>query len=932
MLTSVKDLMETVKSIGINRNLGRKFEALGRLFDGQDHFNYINDMEGLVADYVDVLMRRCLNIPTPREIREVKFSDLGNEDDTYYVTEFASSIRTHLLEYCDEYMSYDDERPLHVTHSCDWLTRAILESILLMAGSEVRLSLPSRCESKRALARCLRQYTDTQRIGFKLRFTVFFPPDELTKYKGEITVNAPYIDMPNAASEIQAIAFKSGKSKNTRISLSFDMEGKKTIPCDYKFMPKDEGREIYGRILRIQWLVQDAPSQIKMKLMLQDGRLEFVNRRDALSKLVELYNQTYTKKISSSNSGTEWTYPICANEYGSGKSTLGERFLHILNADSDKTKPYAVLPILKNAVYVPISFRNLTGPDKCDPQSFIQLLCDTLSTLIVDASYLDDLPRTSVLDFIEALMYRSDRALFIFLDEIDAPFHHVNEDFARIQEMQMSQFQQFITGVVSPLLKSSALVFVLLSGRAPFLDWIGATPNARPLIQGGGRVAAQRISLNMIRPDMIIKILEGTFCQSSGDASEITLDKFLNLTTAKSLEQYAKGLYELTAGHPRTLVEVLLARCKSINSGKVPAETRPQFENPDEGKLSDTVVAMIQRTAMRFSKSTKILIDECKKGESSILNMESIDGIKYLDLLPSLRIGYQALANGMAQLTIPRRIQLVLEVLLSPLIDFLLSVSRMKDCVPVNFSQAMEIVVAKSFMEWFPETDRNATGIQAMFGSTKLAQWSGLFCGRSIKTFPKVTSASSGSSETAPTIHPKNVSGTIGAFMEENEGGDCWLIPAQMSSSPDLIHVSVCNSEKRIVLVAVKNYSNSSKLSESGIAEEIKKAVPMVPKGCHAVLVIAATQYTQDIQKRFENGNSVFVLDKIPHKGIEEVIVLDLTTKEKRATFFHVTGNKEAANGLEMIVEKTMKRGSRPSAALESPPQSKRRRNRKAYN
>ena len=384
----------------------------------------------------------------------------------------------------------------------------------------------------------------------------------------------------------------------------------------------------------------------------------------------------------------------------------------------------------------------------------------------------------------------------------------------------------------------------------------------------------------------------------------MTLEKYLNLTSSgkRSIDKYSQRLYEITGGHPRTLVEVLTHRCDRIKLEHVPPEMRPFIESEHEHVLSDAVVSMIRKTALRFSTSASILLAECYKETSNILHSISVDGIRYKDLLPSLRIGYRNLGNGKTQLTIPQPVRVVLEGLLTPLFDFLVSVARAGKSLPINYSQAMEMVIAKGFMDWFSEEQdtRRLDIPRRIFGSTKLMQWEGFFCSKLIRAFSELDAE------------------RIDVFMETNQGANCWLVTSEMSNSPDLIHVSVYNSHRSIIMIAVKNYAASSKLSESGIIEEIHKASPMVPSGCEAVLVIAATQYTKDIQSRFKTGVPSFVLQNVEHDGIDQVIVLDLTSEVKRASLFRVTTHEEAAKGLELIVRKTRKSVDRISPALDS--------------
>jgi hypothetical protein len=131
-----------------------------------------------------------------------------------------------------------------------------------------------------------------------------------------------------------------------------------------------------------------------------------------------------------------------------------------------------------------------------------------------------------------------------------------------------------------------------------------------------------------------------------------------------------------------------------------------------------------------------------------------------------------------------------------------------------------------------------------------------------------------------------------------------WLLPAQKSESPDPVHVSRTPDGKRILCIAVKNYS-TSELSKADIEDEIKKGELMIPDGdvYESVLVVACTQYDKGLEKSFNGaGFQVYASENI--KKLNEVILLNLTSPERRRMFCGIENANEIA-GLEHLVKKT---------------------------
>jgi hypothetical protein len=263
--------------------------------------------------------------------------------------------------------------------------------------------------------------------------------------------------------------------------------------------------------------------------------------------------------------------------------------------------------------------------------------------------------------FMAELVNRSDRAIFLVIDEVAKPFIETSDRSETVQADQLRAFKNFARISISELLPIKGL-FLLLCGRAPFLDWVGTRPNDRTLVDLASPVKARRIVLNMIRPERIVEILDNTTFESK-IGGDMILSKFLNLVgrNKKLLDKYAEKLYQVCAGHPRTIAEILLKRCIQIEGSDVPPAERPEFVTENEDALSSSALELLKETALKFPKSTQRLLKQCGEKRADLKLTDRVGGYAYEHLLPPLRISVEEFDDGSIQLKVPDRIRLLLE-------------------------------------------------------------------------------------------------------------------------------------------------------------------------------------------------------------------------------------------------------------------------------
>ena len=289
---------------------------------------------------------------------------------------------------------------------------------------------------------------------------------------------------------------------------------------------------------------------IPRKAYLMNFRLAFVNRGLCVSQLLINHHLTKSRRDGQSKwntkrcagPGSDWKYPICLNDYGSGKSSFADNYLLILKDFPTLVAQYPILERysgiaseLQGAIYIRVDLDKVQpcvsgSSERCSVTaigSYIQeRIRDQISTLVYNAGILEQVEfRASLPDFIQHLFTFLDKPIFLVFDEVGAPFNDGSmwsNPSNGSKGVQKIRFNNFIEEIVQPLLMQPKL-FILLCGRAPFLDWVGANPEGK-IKSSGSRVRAERIVLNMIRPEYIVRILKETIVDK-----DVTVESFLGL-------------------------------------------------------------------------------------------------------------------------------------------------------------------------------------------------------------------------------------------------------------------------------------------------------------------------------------------------------------------------------------------------------------------
>ena len=654
-----------------------------------------------------------------------------------------------------------------------------------------------------------------------------------------------------------------------------------------------------------QMIVEWQEESRRERTYLRAAHLHVVDRERSALSLLMVHNETSSR--GGTTIGKMWEYAICANDFGCGKSAFAENYIRIISQlDKEVTASLEVFPLLSKAVtlHIVLSESAVSWEGGITGQ-ILDLLRYEIRKKASRFVEFSTSPRTLEF-FLRSLVARSSRPIFLVIDEVAAPFFHPDYISNKIQKVQTGRFRAFLRDVILPILQIEGL-FLLLCGKAPFLDWLGTRLNESPIIGAASAAKTRRIVLHMIRPDRIIRILEETLFKI-GEA-EFTLQDFLHLKgpseaeTTKLITEYASNLYHISGGHPRTMCEILLARCTEIEAKAVLPSERPFFVTHQEGILSSDACELLEQTVRKFPTEARFLLENCD-GQPKKLDISTCIGkITYEHLLPPLRIGLEELGEpNTIRLFIPNRVRLFLNSFLSPLTEYLTILETLPS-VPIDFPFAFELLLAKIFHHFFLSPRRPRDANSAFFSSPVFGSWENFSCDLSTKKFPKVTARSSKRDSRGYTISPGSARYVVEKSFNELPSNGLWLLPRAMSSSPDLLHISKSSSGKRILCVAAKNYSAGSSLGTRDVDEEVIKADRMIPDNTEsAVLFIACTSYDSNIEINFK-GSGFCVYPRKTTCKLTEIILLNLTSPFLRGKF---CGQEEAEGipGFEILIRK----------------------------
>jgi hypothetical protein len=622
-------------------------------------------------------------------------------------------------------------------------------------------------------------------------------------------------------------------------------------------------------------------------MSIERRKLYFVNRDNAVDQLQEVHQTNYYRAVN--RDGMEWVIPICDNFFGMGKSRLAQVYIERCQARTGTSLELKGAPEFREAINqaltVHIIFKAAELQDELMfEQTLLQKLRNVLIPLfkVAPVSLYKYFPSSDLL--LTALIAEAG-PLFVALDEIGSAFDISGKD--DIERLEL--FLSFCNKVLRSWLLVPGLFFLVL-GRGSFLNYVGHRPGAfkMPI---DSPFPFKRLSLQLLKSKSIIEVMKNTF------VGETTLFNYYQLSP-ENAEMVANRLYAQTTGNPRQLLEAFV-RCK----------TYKQLMEYEGSFVIDNYEAF-RAYVSNYKVEVDYLLSIAKAKTVIDLRQESTSqgrGTPLETIANNVLIAWEGTLEAAQLVASPTIIEFMAINYLS-FREFLKMINRLLEG-PVNFPEALEIMVMKRFQEMFAVPSSPKDVLPSFFDSTKFGQFENLVFCDIVLRMGKVTSSAStrGSRLQDLTV---NVEAWPSLLAEMDTFTSLCLKPLPLSASSDLIFAGDVSFGSNIMRftagIAVKNY----KTSEAGptlIEEECSKFNAMF-KGSKSddrlnVLIFCSTNYGSETIKQFGNQN-FFVPATEKYPFIDEVIVLDLSTTAKRAIFFGLAPGDVLNECIDRIIAK----------------------------
>ena len=638
-----------------------------------------------------------------------------------------------------------------------------------------------------------------------------------------------------------------------------------------------------------------------------NGLLHFVNRDDEMKSLLRVHFENYIRRKNVG--GPAISFPLMDNLYGTGKTTFARNYLAMVQRFASDTEVrfqseeerlkhlrgavdyrgnHGELLLnffkeLKDARYLHVQFYEGQLVANRDYQVFVMLnfaLKERQWGFQIPECHRND-PQNAVRSI--------PGPLFLTLDEIGRAF---KEPGSSVQE-QRNNFNSFVSRIVEPLIRTPG-VYVLLCGRAEFLDEVGMGPGV--LNQETSPGILKRINLNPIRSEYIEEILKKTMEGNRSLWQKVEQEWQLNPV------EVAQKLYDWTGGNPRFLLT-----CLSSEKG------------PNEMKLEQNMIKDVRRACSKFPGAIKKLWENNTRAISSKTTLDLSEVVACDDgkeatlefLATRIHAGY-GLKLQSTLLVITPLVEGVLRSYFLPLTDFLKSYES--GGLLIDKARVFEEAVVKLFQSALHNETSSFDSVFGKFWSHGESVLNGRPWSLNIKKRidGKQILAQSETSNCANTVSINTVAQEF-ARMLRDRTHDLYF-PAPFSASPDIILIPPLGDV--IVGIAVKCYAEPKKLGRRMIIEEAEKFAKILGfvrkisgkrEAISGVLLVCSTAaFTKDISFQDSNLSMRFPV-QFKHM---EVVVFDLSEPCKRREFFGLgvpghDGNAESVRiDNAMIVEK----------------------------
>ena len=692
---------------------------------------------------------------------------------------------------------------------------------------------------------------------------------------------------------------------------------------------------------RLRWLPEPEKTY-----SIKDQEMLFVNRDDAIEKLVNIHASTFTLGRKK-GAGTEFQIALIDNIVGTGKTTFAENYISKAGpvakecrakcADSlsrartviVRLKLYSMWQCVENSVRMDDAIRDQFVVTLNDMIQMDQLagttgfLCENLDSL------------SSLEQAIRRFIVETKTPLFLVFDEVGSACEN-NSPTTLID--QRNVFFDFCT-ILSSFLGIPNF-YVLLTGKADFLSLVANRTPCSPSVSGS-TVNITRIGLNLIRRDKIGKILDETFTDMP-EPGIVSTEKQFNSRTLSDLysiaektdprrQQAINAILAATNGHPRSMLH-MFDECKTFESLLT---SEPAGAVSNKKKFEDWAGQLLE-----YSEGVQILMDRVEDGQTVDLGgfvfPHLSKSITYAQLADMARLRYEG-TTGAAKLFASKLVKRQLAVFFLPLRSFLMQMDTSTD-LQYAHERNFELCVLRRFQEMFGGALNDISrfppgeGYPHLFGGTLFGSLQGFFLNRALNKIPKISDGGLKiftmlDQKTAdPKLWPQILQAMRSQSLPRN------FLPADLSASTDVFLVTKAKLEdvERTVTIglavkciqsplALDGEKNSvgrereifNRMFEPGdqvLANSIPNDRSPVPdsadlgKDLNVLIVCSSGGYAGTVIVKDKNFVKFEKSSKFPH--IDETILLDLSSAEKRANFFGVSDDRALADKVEWMVKK----------------------------
>lgn len=639
---------------------------------------------------------------------------------------------------------------------------------------------------------------------------------------------------------------------------------------------------------------------------LREGRMFFVNRDQAVRQLQDWHQLNYAR-AACLDGGLAWIIPLADHIVGLGKTSFAAHYVHKCQEqwhDIAQRTPVQKAICESHTIIVRLSPGQLARSGVDWNTVITARLKETIGNLS------EITPETLMAkDYASPIQLLNDvvsfnGSVFLVLDEIGQAFEEPGlHDFER-----RNLFLRFCDDILDPWLNNSK-IFFLLTGRASFLSYVGRRPAVVP--GATSKHEYRRLSLHLLRPRVIAQILKNTYVSRG---MPVSLQSYFNIAEnveagddRPSLDTTARHLFEQTNGHPRTLCEALLSCLESKNImtyTQEPIQIRwddwylhycqykthldALFEAMQDERIRDLTLTVVDKGKKQISLEN-IASNACLAAEGDFSSSKLFAPKLIWDFWTLCRYNFRGYMQALAKI-------------------------EPGDDIPIQYADCWESMLIRRFQEMFRDETTPARSSPAFLATPKFGRCEFRLFSEAARLFPKITSQEQ-RTKPATLDDETAVPEAWKILLAQVDAYDFMCFrPRPMSASPDAFAVAKAKLDGGVVrlsvMIAAKNFKPTTYFDDNAYQDELGKANRMFEGSCQDsrlnVLVIAATNYRNNIQARFE-GKKFFAEQNALYSHLHEIIFLDLTTAANRALFFGMDSNDALTSTIERVIFKVQK-------------------------